>query len=733
MHSLTAPNASPLAAAPAFSVPLADLSEFAGLAERRRVEVQVTLRLLERVHALRGEGRSLKVACATVAATSRHLMSGCAANSLSRKYYLFFGSVSEQHPAGNWRVLIKEYKGPSSQPAEFVSFVKALAEDNHRSMAAAWELVHDQWRGGHPIPGYGTWAEYHMSLYPERPLPKVCPRSFLPVGWSKRNLYRKAPSKGARVLFQRGLAAAKRHFPSVKRNPSELRPLELITIDDFELDCLCVFPGSAEHKPQIGRVAGLLAMDVGTRRKLHWGIGQRLEREEPQPDGTVRTVRTGIARIDVQLFLHGLFEKFGLPPYKVTIQCENASASISPELQLALETLFEGRVGIERTGLIEHKTLTNGFVERGGKPWEKGWVESAFNALWNILGSQHGYKGSNQRLNGPADLDNKIAYTKLLIGQGERQLNLPPEKIALLRLPFPSPDAVERAFAWAVSVIDTRMDHRYIGFDRVTEWVLEEGTDPQPFSALALLPPAAQQQVQIVERMESSLERWGRLAQGIAFTPIDRAALALLVLTPKRVSFRNHSITFTHDRTGYTYIDQAGTVLQGVADGTEFLAFLNPSDPAELHLADLKGAYAGTLTRLCGPGGMVDIRDKEGIRKAAGAVATVVNRTLAEIRDRHADQNAQLAVDRAHNAAVVDEHKQLTGGMTTAQRIGHAAGDSAQRAFEKKKASRPVSMQGASTGLADLAHGSSRPTAGEPAADPGAPEPEEGCSLADLT
>ncbi|HEY0966955.1 MAG TPA: hypothetical protein VGD88_06170 [Opitutaceae bacterium] len=680
------------AACLSFTTPLADLGELSALPEARRTEVQVTLRLLERVHQLRGNG-SLQTACQTVAATSRHLMRGCSASSLMRKYYAYLGSVDETHPSGDWRALVANYKGPSSLPAEFVSYVRGLAEDNHRSMAAAWELVHEQWRSGYPIPGYGTWAEYHLSQYPDRPMPKVCPRAFLPSGWSKRNLYRKAPNKGARSLAQRGLAASKKFFPSVKRDPSSLRPMEMIVIDDFELDCLCVFPGNAEHKPQIGRVAGLLAMCVGTRRKLHWGIGQRLERDERQDDGTIKTIRTGIARIDVQLFLLGLFEKFGLPSYKVTILCENAAASISPELQLALETLFEGRVEVERTGLIEHKTLTNGFVERGGKPWEKGWIESAFNSLWNTLGSMPGYKGSNQRLNGPADLDAKIAYTKLLIGQGERALNLPPEDIIKLRLPFPSPEAVERAFAWACSVSDRRTDHNYLGFSRVTEFLLEEGGEPQPFAALALLPASAQAQVQIVERNEAPVERWQRLGQGVVFTPLPRAALALLVLTPKRVSYRNHSVTFEHNKVGYTYVDAKGDVLSGLPDGTEFLAFLNPGQPHELHLATLKGAYAGTLTRLGGAKGMVDIRDKDALREAGGVARQIVNRTLAEVRERHADQDAQLAVDRQHNAEIVAAHKAATKGLSTAEKIGRAAGETAQKAVEAKAEAK--ALQGA--------------------------------------
>jgi len=695
-----------------FSVPIADMTAFSELPEARRTEVQVYLKLIERVHALRGPEASLERAVQTVAATSRHIMRGCSPVNLRRKYDAFFSLDEDGKPIG-WRGLVAHFKAPSSQPDAFKNYVKKVAEENQRSQTQAFELIRQQWRDGHPIPGYGTWIEHHIRIYPMRPVPKICPRLFFPTGWSIRNLRNMAPNKGARMLALRGTAAAKKFFASMKRDPSGLRPFEMIVIDDFELDCMCVFPGDTTHKPQIGRVAGLLAMDVATRRKLHWGIGQRLERTEEQPDGTVKTVRTGITRVDVQLLLHGLFAKYGMPEYIVTILCENAAAAISPELELALTTLFEGRVRVERTGLIDHKTLSNGYCEKGGKPWEKGWIESTFNLLWNKLGNMPGYKGSNQRLNAPGDLDAKIAYTKLLLGQGERALNLPPEKIILLRLPFPSPQAVEQAFAWACSASDCNDNHRYLGFERVTEYVIEEGADPVPFTALALLPPEAQALVTPVPRMETSLERFGRLMMNVTMHAIPPSVLALMLLTPKKVTYRNHAVTFVHDRAGYSYLDGAGNVLRDVQDGTEFLGYVDLKAPEQLHLATLKGAFVGTLTRLGGHKGMIDIRNKAALKEGAALQATVFNRELATVRERHADQDAQLAQDRAHNAALVEQHKIETGGMSAAEKIAAAAGENAARKYEEDKraakAARPVPAQVAGKGLADLLHDEGTP------------------------
>lgn len=686
MNALVAVSAAPaLETALRFSVPLDDLGEYTALPGARQTEVTFFLKMLERLHALRsepGEGGNVTLAAQAVAANHRHQMRGCSASSLLRKYYAFLGTVSEACPTGDWRALVANYKGPNSLPTAFTDYVKQLAEDNHRSMAEAFELLRSEiWPSGQPVPGFGTWVEWYSKTYPTRALPQTCPRNEFPVGWSFRNLYRKAPNKGARVLFQRGLLAAKKHFPSVKRDPSQLRPLELIVIDDFNLDCYCVFPGDSKTAAQIAPVAGLLAIDVATRRKLHWGCGAQVLRDEKQKDGTVKKVRCGIRRVDVQVLLHGLFSKFGLPEYPVTILCENATASISPEFELALSTLFEGRVRVERTGMINQKMLTNGFCEQGGKPWEKGWIESALNGLWNKLGNQAGYKGSNERLNSPAALQDALRAVQILIGQGKGKLNLPPEQIALLHTPFPSPEAVERAFHWACSASDATTKHRYIGFDSVTEFQLEAGGETHGFAELALVPEAKQVEISnaglVTQRPESPLERWGRLSVECPLREVKASALALLLLTPKRVTYRNHQITFTHEKTGFTYVDAAGTVMRDVPDGTEFLGYVDLSAPQELHLADLRGAYAGTLSRLGGKRGMIDVRDKEALSAAGGVVRAIVNREVEALRERHAEQNAQLGQDKAHNDAIVAAHKAATAGLSTADKLAHAVDQNA--------------------------------------------------------
>ncbi len=733
------------AAAPALSFgrPLPTLAAWIALTERRRTEVALDLDLLKRIHGLTTAGHSLHAASRGVAAACGHLRRGLSAPTLRRKYTAYTeggfhpndrAQAGECFAPGDWRILVADYKGPSAQPAAFVQEIKRAAEEQQRSKTEAMRTIRERWAAGEEIPGYGTWIDWHRRLYPERPLPKVWPRNFFPPGWHPRNMGRYGPSRGARLVVTRGLAAARRHLaPPVQRDPSKLRPLELVVIDDFELDCLCVFRGDSHHKPQVAPVAGLLAIDVATRRPLAWGLGPRLTREEKQADGTVRLVKSGVrSTVDVPHLLHQLFARHGLPPWQMTILCENKSAAIEENKTTARESaiklIFDGRVRIERTGLIDHRTLANGFTEGGGKPWEKGWIESAFNSLWNIMGATAGYKGSNERLNGPGDLDDKLRVTKLLLGQGDRQLNLPPEKLALLRTPFLSVEELEKTFVQALALREARTDHRYLGFDEVTEFLLEPGGEPQPFERLALVPIERQAGLEYIVRRECPAERWHRLMQGVACAPVQPAVLALLLLTPKPVTWRSNCVTFTHGRSGYSYVDAAGTVLAGVPEGTEFLAFFDPAAPEQVHLATKAGAFAGTLTRLGGRRGAVDITDEAALKTAAALQQTLINRTLAEVRERHASADDRLRADQLHNAAIVAAHKADTAALTPAQKIALAAGDGAARAHEQaqaeRRAARGVPAATAARGLADLV--------GTPPAEAAAPAPEPPADLDDL-
>jgi hypothetical protein len=656
--SLVSPAAeSAVACSLRFSVPVLDQEEFAKLSAKRRQEVTLSLRLLERVHAMAGEPGFVR-AVHTLANGYRHLR-GLSGASLLRKYYAYL-------EGGDWRSLVKGYKGHGTLPAAFQEFVKGLIEQNARSVEEALRVLREEiWANGSPVPGYGTWQEWFTATYPGQPVPRVFPRVF-PRGWSVPNLRRYGPSKAEKKLFQRGLAAAHAHLPTILRDTSRLRPMEWIVVDDFELDTMCCFRGDPERglPPQIAYVAGLLAMDVGSRKSLARLLGPRVEREEKLPDGTVQKVRCNIRAVDVQVLLHEIFRQHGLPDYEVTILCENATAAISPDLELMLGTIYEGRIKVARTSMIEHRTLANGFVERGGTPWEKGWIESHFNKLWNMLARLPGYKGSNQRLNAPADFEDKLRTATKLLGGGASKMHLPPELVDEMRLPFMSLEQLEQAFDWALDQAERRTKHRCQGFDTVTEfrWAHPalpapagiDAHEPNTFRALAVLTPEQQALMLPEERKESPLERWERLTARHPRSALAPSVLALFLLTPKKAAWRGHTVTFTHQKVGYSYVDDDG-IMAGFPEGTDLLVYVDLQRPGAALVARLDGTPIGTLRMLGGSTRGVDITDKAALDEARARRATIVNRVLAGVRARplHQAANEQLGQDRQHNDAII--------------------------------------------------------------------------------
>lgn len=648
-----------------YVVPVVDNDEFAQLKPKWRTKVQLTLRLLERVAQIHSANEGSFVAEVNALALAYRHLGGFSGPSLLRKYYAFTKS------GGDWRTLVPNYKAPHKLAKEFTDFVKGLIEENHCSAARALATLRDElWPAGAAIPGYGTWQEYFAAQYPQQPVPARFPGIY-PAGWSIANLRRYGPSKAERKIFTQGIAAAHANLPKIVRDTSRLRPLELIAIDDFRLDVRCCFPGDRERgiKPQIAEVAGLLALDVATRNPLARLLGPLLETDEKLPDGTVRTVVKNIRAVDVQVLLYQIFRTHGLPDYQVTVLCENATAAISAELELMLTTLFDGRIRVQRTSLIEHRTLTNGFTERGGTPWEKGWIESEFHYLWGRLNTLPGYKGANERLNGPADTADKLKEASRLLGQGAGKLNLPPEVIAELRLPFPDMASLERAFDYVLFLGASRTKHRMLGFGTVTEFrwpdpelPAPEGIDPHganAFAALATLTPEQQMQMVPVERKESSIERWTRLSAANPRRPLSHDTLATLLLTPKRATWRNHSVTFTHDRVGYSYVDD-DNALADVAEGTDVLAYVDLAAPAVATICRTDGTRLATLRMLGSSPKGVDITDKAALDEARARRAAIVNRVLAGVRSRpeHTRANEIMLRDREHNAAVVATWRQ---------------------------------------------------------------------------
>lgn len=542
---------------------------------------------------------------------------------------------------GDWRVLKRNYRnGCAGQPEEFLAYFRMRVEQQKRDTGAiaVMSQIRDEWASGKAIPGYGTWREYHASLYPERDVPERFPYNFFPAGWGKSNLYKLQSSKAERKLARRGMAAAKAHLPHVIRDTSGLRFMELITIDDFETDILVQARNPVTGRYELTTCTGLLALDVATRTVLAFGLKPRFKAAAQEGE---RERKIAITRADVQFLLHSIFSEHGLPAdWGVTILCENAAAAITDDVADMLHTLFG--VQVARTGMLSEKVLANGFVPKGGKPWEKGWIESHFNIVGNHVGTLPGHKGASYELR-PDDLAARILYAeKLLSTEG-----LTPAQIEQLQTGFFTADQALTAYRQILTFLERRTQHRMQGFLEICDYSIPGEAGLLPMAEAQRLPRELLEVCTPVPRKESPAERKERLTQGMRRLKIAEHALALLLLTPKRCTLMNHRITFTHLGEGFTF-SEAGSPVLSLPEGTDLLGYFDPGRPDRLYCCKLDGRYVGPIKRR----GAVDIRDAEAIAAERGEVTKIITQhVLAPVRARHAAEDSALARMKAENEA----------------------------------------------------------------------------------
>ncbi|HEY1791539.1 MAG TPA: hypothetical protein VGG34_01360 [Opitutaceae bacterium] len=621
---------SPLATVPASVaaiIPLAHHEEFHNqTTEEQRLRVAELLQIFDEIKA-----SPAGVVAACYQAAMLHPGRGFSAGNLKTLFYAFKAT-------GDWRVLVPKYRGPDAVPAEFVQFFRLRVEQNKRENPARAVMmqIKDEWSKGASVPAYGTWREYFAVTWPERDIPERYPFGFFPRGWSQTNLYRKQSSRAEREMARRGVAAAKRYLPHLVRDTGQLRPMELIVVDDFETDILVQARHPDTGRYEICTCTGLLAMDVATRRRLGLGLKPRFKSDEGK--------RQAITRADVQGLLYAVFSEFGVPrDWGVTILCENASAAISADVEAMLQALLG--VQVARTGLLADKVLKNGFIEKGGKPWEKGWIESTFNVAWNQAGAFPGQKGATYQLK-PGDLEAKLLYAENLLSTE----GLTDEQRGQLQTGFWRFEEALTAYHKVFDFLEERTAHKMQGFEELCDYALPDGSGAIDISRAQKLTREMLLSLTPLPRRESPVERWEKLTRDANWIRPAEHALALLLLTPKRCTLQNHRVTFTLRGEGYTFADADSPVMK-LAEGTELLGYLDPAQPNRLYVTLTNGRYVGAVRRR----GAVDIRNREAIALEQGEITRLITKTvLAPVRARHADEDTALATLKADNAAKLE-------------------------------------------------------------------------------
>ncbi len=545
-----------------------------------------------------------------------------------------------------------------------------IAEENRatmrtgtRSFKHAWRVILDMLYKGAVIGEFGDWRALWQLLHPLKATPNHCPWSSLhrPDGWSFSNFMLHKPRAAETAVAQRGLAVARKHLPQVRKDYSQLRPGEVVVIDDkrFDFKVWCVVDG----KPQLVELWALVAMDAATRKVLRITLHPRYTR----PDGSAQ----GIERRHVQHLLAGMWATVGVPRHwECEVVAENASAAVSAEFEGLVSNLFGGRVKIRRTGLWIGKSLVKGFAEHGGNPNGKAILESFFGHRLDVaLGGIRGAMGANYLLK-PGDFDarqqNALAVMKKLEGRATY------EEFARV-MPF---DSIEKAVPQvreAIHFLENNREHKLQGFDDFHLWRPSLAADWEPVVGSAgLATLRGQFGDEFVNDLlrrdglswtgkESVSDRWARLYRGDDFERLGVEALHEVWLDVARTKYtgngelcadlgRGRKIFFT----GSDHLARAGdeVLLRFDADAPELGAILQTPD--ELRVLG-KMRHQGRV--LYGDEDALLERFKDQSKEQAKLLQGISSRHSSrdQLAALLADQDAQLLAIRT-----VEERTRLT-------------------------------------------------------------------------
>lgn len=551
----------------------------------------------------------------------------------------------------DWRIFLPRWNNGSPKAAitnpAFVRHILALHADTTRPDAmgnALHDRLLDQWYAGEDIPGYGNIREWCARN--GRPVPdgRVRRPADIPPGWSPDNLRRMIPrSQAYRHYVQRGEHAAHSHWgEQLLRDRSKLMPLQLITFDDvrFDIRVIMDIPG---RKAQIVHPHAIFALDVATGLILAKGVLGSYTREQDEDGGKAAT-RRGLQQADTRHLLHSVLETFGLPEsWKVNILLENASASLSAEDQAAFTRLTG--ISFENTGLIRSQLTKSGFVEQGGMPWQKGWVEAFFRAMHCRINHLPGTTGRRYDLTaGRRDAEDRYAIRMITdaidAGRDPRELDLP-----ILYL-----DQFHQLLDEYVLRLNWRTRHNLQGFRAIYETEVEPGlyiTHDHPEASRLITPGTT-----LEKRMEAPAERAERLMSGHKLTPLHPRQLMPLALDKRPVTIRSDRATITLGGVTRRYHDAESAEALSKYNGREkaLLGFLS-TDHARIHLF----TNDENLTYIASPRAIdhIDITDQHAIEKRSGQV----HRSRQSIRDQAAailaPREQQLARMREHNDHII--------------------------------------------------------------------------------
>lgn len=640
----------------------------AGLTMAERREIHRKVEAMTLIDDLIASGQSRHSASIAVARRFSGL-SGMSHNQLSNMHRIWASGGRKPNRDGvpdgqlfaphDWRMFIKSYTNGRPDSAlsnkAFVAFVRSLFAETTRSDASVNAVYHrilDLWYAGKPVPGYGTifeWCATHHRPVPSGSVRRPADR---PSGWSARNISRMLPrSRAVRALVQKGEHAAHSHWgDQLLRDRSKLRPFELIALDDvrFDIKVLLKLPNGT-YQPVYP--LAIFAIDVATGLILAKAVVGQYTRYRDMDGGPLGTKR-GIQQADTAFLLSCMLEQYGVPAdWPMHILAENAAASLSE----ADKQLFTSMLGIqfETTGLVHRKLTASGFMEQGGMPWSKGWIEAFFRGMHTRINHLKGTTGNRY--------DNTNGSHEALVRHTMRLISTAQEKripVSELSLPLYQLDEFHAILDEYITRLNNRVEHRLQGFCKVVECELQPGhfLRVDAPGAADIIPAGAS----ISHRMESPTERFVRLMSGHTMRSVPRDYLFTLRMDRRVITVRNEQVSWIDTDISsdpLIFRDEASReALRAYNSGKKALIGFLSSDRSQVHLFtnDNKHQYVASPSIVR----RIDIADEHAILKRAGEVDRSRNLDRAYAAELLAPRDAEYAAMREHNARVLGTDRQ---------------------------------------------------------------------------
>ena len=230
--------------------------------------------------------------------------------------------------------------------------------------------------------------------------------------------------------------------------------------------------------------------------------------------------------------------------YKVRFLMENASATLEAEDRRLLQSVFRDNIEFDATGLTRFDLIKScGFVEKGGQPWWKGWIEALFRKLHTLMNLLPGTTG-NRYDNKPAELESKCKYCLQVLRAAKRD----GVDFGGLRFPLLKYDELECVMSEIVDWLNNRSDHRLQGLDMVDEYVNSATKQRISYRELCALPNSERIGWIAKPRPETPAERWNKLAARERFVRLPQGALLPLYDKTRQVTVRNGRIEISDRR-----------------------------------------------------------------------------------------------------------------------------------------------------------------------------------------